>query len=107
MVANREAVNLARVDYRAQRRNLVLEGYGGVCNCPGCHVVHLELLTIDHVKGDGAKERKARGIGSRTGVYFFNWLIENNFPPEYQALCGSCNLAKGTKDKCPLAGEEH
>jgi hypothetical protein len=34
-------------------------------------------------------------------------LKRHGYPPAFQLLCGSCNLAKGTNDKCPLAGEDH
>lgn len=85
-------------------RARVIEAYGGRCNCPGCHVVHAVLLTVDHVKGDGASYRRKNGRGVRS---LYRWIIKHGFPDEFQLLCGSCNLAKANKDKCPLAGQEH
>jgi hypothetical protein len=95
----RDRLNAKRVRLRAE----VIEAYGGRCNCPGCHVVHAELLTVDHVNGDGHLHRK--NMRSTRDVYAL--IKKLGFPPEYQMLCGSCNLAKADKDKCPLAGEDH
>lgn len=77
---------------------------GGECACPGCHVKHLELLTIDHIDGGGAEHRRSLGKSTRD---FYLWLKRNEYPAGFQVLCGSCNLAKGTKAACPVAGEEH
>lgn len=65
---------------------------------------HAELLTIDHVNGGGNAHRKVIGRGSKD---FYRWLKRNNYPPGFQALCGSCNLAKAGRAACPLAGQEH
>ena len=87
---------------RARLRLEVIAAYGGRCSCPGCHVVHAELLTVDHVEGD-AHHRQNRW--STRDIY--KQIVKAGFPPDYQLLCGSCNLAKSDKDKCPLAGQEH
>src|SRR6266581_3629242 len=89
---------------RRADRAQVIEAYGGRCNCPGCHVVHAELLTIDHLNGDGAQHRRN---GGRSGYRFYRLLITLGFPGDVQLLCGSCNLAKADRGKCPLAGQEH
>lgn len=94
----RDAANAKRVTLRAG----VIKAYGGRCNCPGCHVIHAEMLTVDHVNG-GAHHRLNRR--STRDVYAL--IIKLKFPPDYQLLCGSCNLAKSDKKQCPLAGEEH
>lgn len=101
---NRERLNAKNTERRAALRVEVLEAYGGVCNCPGCHVHHLELLTLDHIEGDA---RHRQNSGSRSSRDFYLRVKKAGFPDDYQALCGSCNLAKSDKDKCPLAGEEH
>jgi hypothetical protein len=88
----------------AELRAEVIAAYGGRCACPGCHVHHAELLTIDHINGGGNKHRRSIGRGSKD---FYRWLKRNGYPADFQALCGSCNLAKADKDKCPLAGEDH
>lgn len=91
------------LERRRQPKQKIIQHYGSKCNCPGCHVVHAELLTIDHVNGDGASHKKETGRSDS----LYRWIIRNNFPDSIQLPCGSCNLAKGTKDKCPLAGVDH
>lgn len=64
--------------------------YGGpVCVC--CGETLLEGLTIDHIGGDGAERRRARG-----GKSLYWWLKKNNYPSGFQVLCATCNQAKGT-----------
>lgn len=89
---------------RERLRAEALAAYGERCACPGCHVVHAELLTIDHINGDGAEHRRSLGRGTRD---FYGWLKRQGYPPEFQALCGSCNIAKGTRPECPLHGQDH
>ena len=89
---------------RKRLRAQVIEAYGGRCNCPGCHVVHEVLLTVDHVNGGGEEYRRQYGKGTPS---IHRWIIRHGFPDDFQLLCGSCNLAKADKDKCPLAGQEH
>jgi len=101
---NREQIKASRDATRAALRAAVIEAYGGRCSCPGCHVRHAELLTIDHVNGDGHHRQRA---GSRSSRDFYRWLQKNGYPSDYQLLCGSCNLAKSDKERCPLAGQEH
>lgn len=74
-----------------------LNAYGGPrCSC--CGETLLEGLTIDHINGDGAawrRENKQEGSG------LYRWLENNGYPPGFQVLCATCNLAKGTGDHCP------
>jgi hypothetical protein len=107
-LANRERViaeeAVRRASKRGKARASVIEAYGGRCACPGCHVHHAELLTVDHVNGDGATDRKLLGTSSRD---ICERIVKAGFPPTFQLLCGSCNLAKGIDAACPLSGEEH
>lgn len=100
--ANRERIREAANAKRAALRAQVIEAYGGVCACPGCHVVHAELLTVDHVAG-GASHRQNR----RSTRDIYAQIVREGFPPSYQLLCGSCNLAKHHRPACPLAGQPH
>jgi hypothetical protein len=102
--AHRQELRDQRNAKREQLRAEAIAAYGGRCACPGCHVIHAQLLTIDHINGGGNAHRRSIGRGSRD---FYAWLKRNGYPPDFQALCGSCNLAKSDKDKCPLAGQEH
>lgn len=63
-------------------------GINGVCasNCSD-----IRCLTIDHINGDGAKERKETGM---YGWRFYQWLKKNNYPDGYQVLCMNCQFIK-------------
>lgn len=80
--------------YKKKKRQQVIDVYGGKCAC--CGERELCFLHIDHIKGDGAEHRK-----TVKGSKLVDWLIANNFPPNFQILCGSCNQAKGTGPHCP------
>jgi hypothetical protein len=101
---NREKMRATQNAKRERLRAEAIVAYGSRCACPGCHVHHAELLTIDHTNGDGAEHRKALGRGSRD---LYAWLQKNGYPDSFQLLCGSCNLAKSNKPQCPLFGQEH
>lgn len=100
--ANRQLIRDKATAERVALRARVIEAYGGVCSCPGCHVVHAELLTIDHVAGDGHHR-----LNRRSTRDIYRQIVKADFPDDFQLLCGSCNLAKSDKDKCPLAGKDH
>lgn len=85
----------------------VLEAYGGPkCRC--CGETRVQFLTLDHIKNDGATER--RGLFGRReagGKTFYQWLTRNKFPgaDRLQVLCMNCNFAKGHYNICPHATE--
>jgi hypothetical protein len=82
---------------REKVKKIVVSEYGGFCVC--CKENHFELLTIDHIYGNGAAHRKE--IGS-AGGNTYDWLIKNNFPKDnFQLLCFNCNCGKRTKEYCP------
>jgi len=68
----------------------VIKGYGGKCELCGKDNPH--YLTIDHIDGEGAKERKILG-----GTYsLYIKLRDENYPKdEYRLLCYNCNCALG------------
>ncbi len=60
------------------------------CNC--CGEKHIEFLTIDHVKCDGAEDRKRFTNGT---VSFYVHLLRVPVDKEsYQVLCYNCNMYK-------------
>ena len=63
-------------------------GKGGklLCQWPWCKVSDLDMLTLDHIKDDGAKHRKDLGC---YGGKIYEWLRAHGFPPELelQTLC--------------------
>ena len=72
-------------------RKVVFRHYSnGVPKCANCGIKNLDVLELDHIKNDGAKERKIR----KSGTQFYRWLVKNNFPSGYQVLCRNCNWLK-------------
>lgn len=71
-------------------KQLVYDHYGRICMCCGAR----HDLTIDHVNGDGAAERKQYGRS------WYKHIIDLGFPSYYQTLCRVCNSSKGTGTQC-------
>jgi hypothetical protein len=82
-----------------------LTHYGGEhpkCVCPPCGETLLELLTLDHINNDGAKQKKdALGRNISGSAVFYAWLKKNNWPKGLQVMCFSCNIGKGLYGVCP------
>jgi hypothetical protein len=87
---------------RRRARQAVLEHYSnGTISCACCDEGEEEFLTIDHVEGNGGKERTALFGRRDTGGYrFYAWLIRNHFPTGYQVLCMNCNFSKRRGNVC-------
>lgn len=68
-------------------RGRVIAAYGGKC-CK-CGFADPRALHVDHVNGDGGKERKGR---SPAGI--MRRIVKEGFPPKYQLLCANCNTIK-------------
>ena len=76
--------------------------YGRVCAC--CHETQLEFLAIDHINGNGQKDRIEKcGYRTRGGVDFYRALKRLNYPLGYRVLCHNCNMAISHYKKCPHA----
>lgn len=93
---------------RRQKRNernkrhqaLIKEGllaYYGDGKCARCGEDNPVLLCIDHIEGEGRKERRENGI--KGGSQFYQWLWNNNLPDGYQVLCWNCNALKRHENK--------
>lgn len=97
---NRDKI-LARLKKRDRELKAeMIEAYGGRCEC--CGEPHLELLTIDHIKGGGRAHRRQVGIGRK----FYQHLKNQGWPQEdYRLLCFNCNTALGFYGYCPLCPE--
>lgn len=52
----------------------------------------LDILTIDHIDGDGNKDRKDKGNHGSSGLY--RKLRRLNYPLGYQVLCANCQMKK-------------
>jgi len=72
--------------FQQERKIRVLTKYGpnGTMQCSwlGCSVIDPDMLSIDHVNNDGAKDRKSIGTGNSLYRY-----LDKNSPRGFQTLC--------------------
>jgi hypothetical protein len=85
---------------QAKVRRDVIEGYGGECVC--CGDSYLPHLTIDHINGGGADERR-----QTCGRSILRRLRREGFPPGYQILCWNCNMTKFHLGRCGCQDATH
>ena len=71
-----------------------LRRYGNKCAC--CGEKEASFLAVDHVYGNGAKERKKWG----TTGFFRHLARAPKIYKKYQLLCHNCNQSKGYYGKC-------
>lgn len=86
--------------WRWKLNRQVLSAYGNRCVC--CGEANQFFLTLDHKEGGGNIHRKeVRKMGSND---WYKYVIENNFPAEFQLLCYNCNLGRERNGgMCPHA----
>ncbi len=89
---------IRKVRHQALKQQ-VFAAYGGAfCAC--CGETFLEFLSIDHINGDGAKDRrKVKGVN--VGYNIYGVLKKQGFPPGFRVLCMNCNFALGHGGSCP------
>lgn len=91
-IANTERYAKA-TEERAKLRVETLSHYGGgECACVACGFQDIRALSIDHINGDGHKQRKELKI--QGGVRLYAWLKTNFYPKGYQTLCMNCQFIK-------------
>lgn len=75
---------------------------GGIprCQCPGCDVVDMCFLQLDHIVSKGRDE-------AMRFKRLYQRLKDTRYPSGFQVLCANCNWAKRTNSQCPLAGLPH
>lgn len=91
-----------RFRIREKRRMKVYEALGGA-KCRNCGFTNRYALQIDHVFGNGAKERLNFGMSWET---WYKYIIKN--PDQYQILCANCNWIKRFENReanCTLASD--
>ena len=78
---------------RLEIKNEVLTHYGnGRCACVRCGFDDMRALSIDHISGNGNKQRQE--IKSKTSGSLYSWLIKGKFPVGFQTLCMNCQFIK-------------
>lgn len=81
--------------YGVRLRNEALDAYGRICVC--CNEWREELLTFDHINGDGAQERKRL-----RGIAIYAKMKREGYPKDkYRILCWNCNSSRGIRGYCP------
>lgn len=89
--------NRKRIKDRVRKEVFSYYG-GGDIKCVCCGEREIKFMSLDHINGNGGKERKET---KRVGVQFYAFLIRTGFPDGLQTLCYNCNLAKGFFGECP------
>jgi hypothetical protein len=82
--------------YRMNIKKNVVNHYSkGQMKC-SCGFSDIRALSIDHINGNGAEERKNLfGKNNRqSSNRFYRWLIKQNYPEGYQVLCANCQMIK-------------
>lgn len=90
---NPEKHREARRRWYQAKRAAVIEHYGGRCVC--CGESEPAFLALDHINGDGNKDRNEHGTRS--------WYLvaRRGYPVTFQLLCHNCNMAKSWLKVCP------
>lgn len=81
---------LRKIEQGQLFKDQIIQHYGGKCNC--CGETEQTFLAIDHINGNGNSHRKK--IKKSSSSSFYKWLIDKNFPDEFQILCYNCNMSK-------------
>jgi hypothetical protein len=90
--------------YQRRLKKVALNGYGHKCFC--CGETQFEFLSFDHVKNDGAAERRKFGKKMTAGS-FYRMIVRQKFPKRYQLACHNCNLSLGFYGYCPHNPKYH
>jgi hypothetical protein len=94
----RQLRNTGKIRAKRRMKFLVIESLGGKCDC--CSEDRIELLTVDHVQGNGKDHRKvSRNI--------YRDIVSLGFPRDlFRVLCFNCNCSIGAWGYCPHGKSE-
>ncbi len=80
------------------KNKLKLETFTYYCNgepiCKNCSEKEIDILTVDHIDGNGNTHRKEIGLDCKGGYNFYRWLKKNQYPEGFQILCYNCQFRK-------------
>jgi hypothetical protein len=79
-------------------------GLNGTLQCcwPECNITDIDMLSLDHIKDDGAKHRRETKNGS--GHQFYCYVTREGYPEGFQTLCHNHQWKKrilGLRDAPP------
>jgi len=94
---HREKTLKRRVNWYQSLKEEVLTYYGGGrLACVKCGFNNKYALTLDHINGNGARERLMLG---KRGDTIYRYVKRNNWPAGYQTLCMNCQFIKRYEEK--------
>ena len=77
-------------EYRKRLKLETLTRYGPsgqlCCSWADCHVSDIDMLSLDHINNDGARQRR-EAKGSGDGAHLYSKLKTSGYPDGYQTLC--------------------
>lgn len=85
-----------KMKLRASSRKQILDFLGG--KCKRCGITDIRVLQIDHVNGNGYKEKKQLGLSSGNTHSYYRHIRDVN-GVGYQILCANCNWIKRYEQK--------
>lgn len=89
---HKERIQLRNAE-RFSRLTVSIKNFlGGKCSC--CGISEFEFLTIDHVKNDGAQDRKSGKSYYKILKLMKSFTPRSEVEKTYQLLCMNCNLSK-------------
>lgn len=88
-VLNKAEINERVSDIQKRLRKEVFSAYGNVCSCFGED--EFVFLSLDHVLGDGALDKRTSG---RRGHSLLLKIKALGYPDTYRILCHNCNLGR-------------
>jgi len=101
-IANREALAVKDMERKNKLKIEVLwhysNRYENYPRCIHCGFSDIRALSIDHINGNGAEERRTR-VRSSLGRNVYEWLKRQNYPEGYQTLCMNCQWIKRSENK--------
>lgn len=98
---NKKAFKKRTHEWVTSLKEKFFEIYGSKCVC--CGDSRKIFLTLDHVQGDGHKDRKR--YNSPWNAY--QEAIKLHNVKRFQVLCANCNFAKRTNGLCPCGGKSY
>lgn len=67
--------------------------------CKHCGFSDYRALQIDHVQGDGYKDRNSKGNSGHAYTYYKKIVEDPSVHERYQILCANCNWIKKHENK--------
>jgi hypothetical protein len=100
--AHKEQEKERYAQWRAKLKLEVFSHYSnGKPKCSVCGEENLDLLTLDHINGDGKEHHITNRYSYGTQMWF--WARKNSYPAIFQVLCYKHNTAKGHEAFIPKA----